>query len=71
MGFYHVENSFFLAGGTLDYLKYCFLFRKVRPDGEVTKLREMPTGKAFFAMTLWKQENALFTLGGMNESLLN
>ena len=54
MGFYHVENSFFLAGGTPDWLSYFFEFRKILSNGGFTQLHKMPTPKGFFAMSLWK-----------------
>ena len=70
MGFFHVGSSFYLGGGMLDYEKYSAHFRKILGKGEVTELQEMPTSKAYFAMTLWNEGRSLFTLGGRNTSLL-
>ena len=40
MGFYHVENSFYLGGGSLRG-HYFSNFRKILPNGEVTELQKM------------------------------
>lgn len=70
MGFYHVDGSFYVGGGTLDDDQYFSEFRKVAPDGQFSELHKMPTSKAYFAMTLWRQRSTLFTLGGSNPSYL-
>ena len=70
MGFYHVENCFYLGGGTFDYSEFLSEFRKLKPNGECTQLEDIPIPKAGFAMTLWRQKSSLFTLGGYNGSHL-
>ena len=65
MGFYHVENSFYLGGGK-NWSLFLAHFRKILTSGEVTELQKMPTPKAGFAMTQWKEKGSLFTLGGYN-----
>ena len=70
MGFHHVENSLYLGGGHLDG-QYFSRFSKILPDGEITELKKMSTPKCYFSMALWKEKNALFTLGGWNKSDLN
>ena len=65
MGAYHVENRFYVCGG-LSYPKYFSHFRKILANGECIKLPSMPTPKAFFNMTQWKEKGSLFTVGGYN-----
>ena len=59
MGFFHVDNCFYLGGGTLNWSSYFSNFRKVMPNGQYSKLQSMPTPKAYFPMTLWRQKNNL------------
>ena len=63
MGFYHVENNFYLGGGS-DSKNYFSNFRNMSPSGEFILLQRMRTPKAHFAMTQWKK--SLFALGGFN-----
>ena len=69
MGFYHLDNRFYLGGGFI-HPKFLAHFKAILPNGEVTHLQQMPTAKTDFAMTHWRQKNNLFTLGGRNRSRL-
>ena len=73
MGFYHVENGFYLGGGlegSFPNYQFSSHFRKLKPNGEVALLQKMPIAKSNFTMTHWRQKNKLFTLGGHNGSAL-
>ena len=73
MGFYHVENSFYFGGGRPGYhtnYDHISNFRKILPNGQLTKIQKMPTGKWYFAMTQWRERGILFTLGGYNGNRL-
>ena len=72
MGFFHVENSLYLVGGVApNYPNYSYFSkcRKALPSGEVTERKEMPNSKFYFAMALWKERSALFTVGGVKNWL--
>ena len=72
MGFFHVEKSLYLGGGVApNYPKYLYFSkcRKALSNGEVTELKEMPNSKSNFAMALWKERSALFTVGGVKNWL--
>ena len=63
MGFYHVNGSFYFAGG-YNYPQYSSSFKIGIPNGEVTDLLKMPSPKCDLAMALWKKRSVLFTIGG-------
>ena len=65
----HVGNSIYLGGGEINGENYSN-FRKVLTNGEGTELQRMLTPKSGSAMTLWKERDTIFTVGGWNGSHL-
>ena len=68
IGFYHAEKRFYIGGGINECSKFLSRLIAILPNGECTVLEKMPTPKAFFAMTLWRQKSTLLTLGGYSGS---